>query len=146
MKVTTYNGVHIYVDREGEFYCNTDTNSDEKYYATFKSSSLASIKKAIDYFSTEFEPYDIYNISDGKLTKVTVTSKVGNRLFVNSKPIDQLRGGFFPLDIENSEYWAKINELTSEVSKQSQIIDSAYAARRQANAELQDIVKHVPKL
>lgn len=146
MRVTIYNGVNIYVDSNGEFFCNPSTNSDKKFAATFKSDSLAKIQKAIDSLNAEFEPFDVYRLYDGSLTRVTITSKIGTRLFIDGKPIDQMSGKFLPLDVENSEQWPSLINMVDSFTEQTIIYNAASIARHKLRSDIWELVGELPKL
>lgn len=146
MRVTIYKGVNIYVDSNGEFFCNPSTNSDKKFAATFKSDSLAKIQKAIDSLNAEFESFDAYRLYEGSLTRVTINSKVGTRLFIDGKPIDQMSGKFFPLEVENSEQWPSLVAMVDSYTTQSRIFNAASEARYKLRTDMGEIAKQLPKL
>lgn len=146
MKVTTYKGVGIHINNKGEFYCDVSNQSDKDYHATFRSPTLAKIQKAIDNLKEDFEPFEVYRLKDGQLTKVTITGRVGNRLFIGPTSLDQLRGDFFPLDVENSEQWPQILLLLDAHADQSSIIAKASAERNRIQTEIYSLFGQLPNL
>lgn len=129
-KIKNYNGVDIYVSSNGVFYCDPVNNSRDFWEKKFHSEKLASLEKALDnYGGAKIDDgLYYYSFTDGfaMITKLTVISKLGNRLFFNdgTNSASQSRKVLYPSSIESQPEFLeikagfeKMNEINSEINK-----------------------------
>lgn len=121
--VKKYNGVHIYVSPEGEFYCDVKNNSSNYYQKTFNSLKLQSIEKAIDNYSggSEIDGKVYYDICRHSMSvkRLKVVKKVGERIFFNDgkDSSDWSRKDLYPREIEKTETFKRLKQLQKEKEK-----------------------------
>lgn len=121
--VKEYKGVNIYVNPQGEFYCDVVKNSDQFKNKTFSSYKLPSLEKAIDEYSGKElatgEYYYEVNRYNGDIKKLAVVSKVGNRVFFDDGSDTSMytRKTLYPSSIEDSEGYISIIEFARKISE-----------------------------
>ena len=127
--VKEYKGVNIYVNPQGEFYCDVVKNSDQFKNKTFSSYKLPSLEKAIDEYSGKElatgEYYYEINIYNGDIKKLTVISKVGNRIFFDDGSDTSMytRKQLYPSSIEESKGYISIIEFARKIAENQEEIN-----------------------
>lgn len=127
--VKEYKGVNIYVNTSGEFYCDVVKNSDKFKNKSFSSYKLPSLEKAIDEYSgSELATGEYYyevNRHNGDIKKLTVISKVGNRVFFDdgTDTSNSTRRELYPSLIEQSEAYVSVIELSNKIKENQEEIN-----------------------
>lgn len=120
-KVNTYKGVDIYINPQGDFYCNPSTNTGNYLNKVFSSSKFDSILKSIDSYTGEVQDgEEYYDININTYTPVTtlikVVRKVGNLLFFdnNTNSMHMLKSRLFPKEVKDNP---KLKEIETAIEE-----------------------------
>lgn len=133
-KIKNYNGVDIYVNSNGIFYCDPVNNSGEFKEKKFHSEKMGSVEKAIDDYEVVKVDTGLYfyTFADKSATiiKLTVINKLGNRLFFNdgTNSADYNRKNLYPSSIENQlefeevrSYFSSVELFNAEINRLTRI-------------------------
>lgn len=138
--VKEHKGVKIFVSIQGEFYCDTNTNSNDYKKKTFVSAKLQSIEKAIDDFKgQEIDGNSYYDIavSTTTLTPLRIVRQVGNRLFFDdgTDTSNYSRKLLYPKVIDEKQEFKDLEFLFCQLKEKQKEINNLYEIQKQLRAE-----------
>ena len=144
-QVKEYCGVIIYVNPDGQFYCDPVNNSDNFKNKLFVSDKISSIEKAINNFegSKKEDIEEFYHINyDGTIKKLKVISQVGTRKFFDdgTDTTHMSRTKLHPKTIETSDYFPKLLELGKENEELNEKVMGIYKEQAKVREKISEIL------
>ncbi len=134
-KVKEYNGVQIYVNRDGVFYADAKGNSADFNKNTFQSPKISAIETAIDNFKNIVEDgNEFYDIVPGNLIfkKIKVVSSVGNLLFFDDGTDTKTgrRNKLYPVEVESFTHFESVKSDIEKLREIQLQIAELYKSQR----------------
>jgi hypothetical protein len=142
-KVKEYNGVTIYVSRDGVFYADAKTNSSDFNKNTFQSPKISAIESAIDDFKNVVEDGKEFYLIDpfcSIFKKLKVISNVGTLLFFDDGTDTKTsnRSRLYPIEVEKFEHFEAVRR---DIEKAKEIEDQIKALYKEKAALIESTSK-----
>jgi hypothetical protein len=145
-KVKDFQGISIYVTKDGRFYCDVINNSNDFNKKTFDSEKIQSIEKAIKSFegSEIKDGKQYYSISPYHGTPIqllTIVKRVGDRLFFDDGTDVSRRGKLYPKEIDTTEHFKQLQSTLTELDEVRGEITKLYEKQRMLTIKSSDVLK-----